>query len=181
MSRIGKKPVLVPDGVTVTIERDAVKVKGPKGDLSFTRPPGITVNYDQGAKEIRVERPDDARQSRALHGMTRAMINNMVNGVQKPFEKKLEIQGVGYNAALAGQNLKLQVGFANTIMLPVPKTVTCTVTDPTHITVSGADRHAVGQFAADIRRVRPPEPYKGKGIRYEGEAVRRKAGKAAAK
>jgi large subunit ribosomal protein L6 len=181
MSRIGKKPVPVPDGVTVTIERDTVKVKGPKGDLSFTRPPGITVNFDKDAKEIRIDRPDDARQSRALHGMTRAMINNMVNGVQKPFEKKLEIQGVGYNAALAGQNLKLQVGFANTIMLPVPKTVTCTVTDPTHITVSGADRHAVGQFAADIRRVRPPEPYKGKGIRYEGEVVRRKAGKAAAK
>lgn len=181
MSRIGKKPVPVPDGVTVTIERDVVKVKGPKGDLSFTRPSGITVNFDQDAKAIQVERPDDARQSRALHGMTRAMINNMVNGVQKPFEKKLEIQGVGYNAALAGQNLKLQVGFANTIMLPVPKTVTCTVVDPTHITVSGADRHAVGQFAADIRRVRPPEPYKGKGIRYEGEVVRRKAGKAAAK
>lgn len=181
MSRIGKKPVPVPDGVTVTIERDVVKVKGPKGDLTFNRPPGITINYDKDSKEVQVDRPDDARQSRALHGMTRAMINNMVNGVQKPFEKKLEIQGVGYNAALAGQSLKLQVGFANTIMLPVPKTVTCTVVDPTHITISGADRHAVGQFAADIRRVRPPEPYKGKGIRYEGEAVRRKAGKAAAK
>jgi large subunit ribosomal protein L6 len=181
MSRIGKKPVPVPDAVAVTLEGDVVKVKGPKGELTFTRPAGIVVEFDKNAKEVRVNRPDDSRQSRALHGMTRAMINNMVNGVQKPFEKKLEIQGVGYNAALAGPNLKLQVGYANTILLPVPKSVTCTLADPTHITVSGADRHAVGQFAADIRRVRPPEPYKGKGIRYEGEAVRRKAGKAAAK
>jgi large subunit ribosomal protein L6 len=180
MSRIGKKPVTIPDGVAIDVTGSAVKVKGPKGELTFSRPPGITIEYDKGAKEIRVARPNDQRQNRALHGMTRAMINNMVSGVQKPFEKKLEIQGVGYNAALAGTNLRLQVGFANTIILPVPKGVTCTVTDPTHITVSGPDRHAVGQFAADIRRVRPPEPYKGKGIRYEGEQVRRKAGKAAA-
>ncbi|MGC1276143.1 MAG: 50S ribosomal protein L6 [Planctomycetaceae bacterium] len=180
MSRIGKQPVTVPDGVTVDVSGSTVKVKGPKGELSFGRPAGITVEYDQDAKEVRVARPDDQRQNRALHGMMRAMINNMVNGVQKPFEKKLEIQGVGYNANLQGTNLRLQVGFANTIVLPVPTGVTCILADPTHITVSGPDRHAVGQFAADIRRVRPPEPYKGKGIRYEGEQVRRKAGKAAA-
>ncbi len=180
MSRIGKKPVVVPDSVTVEIDGSAINVKGPKGELSFVRPVGISVEFDKDAKEIRVSRPDDQRESRALHGMTRSMINNMVNGVQTPFEKKLEIQGVGYNANLQGTNLRLQVGFANTIVLDVPKGVTCTLPDATHITVSGPDRHAVGQFAADIRRVRPPEPYKGKGIRYEGEQVRRKAGKAAA-
>lgn len=180
MSRIGKKPVPVPNGVSVEIQDGVVKVKGPKGELAFNRPPGITVEFDQAAREIRVDRPNDQRQNRALHGMARAMLNNMVAGVQKPFEKKLEIQGVGYNAQLSGTNLRLQVGFANTIMLQVPTGVTVQVTDPTHITVSSPDRHAVGQFAADIRRVRPPEPYKGKGIRYEGEVVRRKAGKAAA-
>jgi large subunit ribosomal protein L6 len=180
MSRIGKKPVPVPAGVTVEIQDDAVKVKGPKGELTFNRPPGITIDFDKESSEIRVGRPNDQRQNRALHGMTRAMLNNMVNGVQKPFEKKLEIQGVGYNAALAGTNVRLQVGFANTILVPVPKGVTVQIPDPTHITVTSPDRHAVGQFAANIRRVRPPEPYKGKGIRYEGEAVRRKAGKAAA-
>jgi large subunit ribosomal protein L6 len=180
MSRIGKKPVPVPAGVTVEVQDDVVKVKGPKGELTFNRPPGITIDFDKGSSEIRVGRPNDQRQNRALHGMTRAMLNNMVNGVQKPFEKKLEIQGVGYNAALAGTNVRLQVGFANTILVPVPKGVTVQIPDPTHITVTSPDRHAVGQFAANIRRVRPPEPYKGKGIRYEGEAVRRKAGKAAA-
>jgi large subunit ribosomal protein L6 len=180
MSRIGKKPVPVPGDVTVEIKDAVVRVKGPKGELTFNRPPGITIEYDSAAKEIRVGRPNDQRQNRALHGMTRAMLNNMVVGVREPFSKKLEIQGVGYNAALAGPSLKLQVGFANTIMLTVPKGVTVTVPDPTHITVTSPDRHAVGQFAADIRRVRPPEPYKGKGILYEGEQVRRKAGKAAA-
>jgi len=180
MSRIGKKPVPVPAGVTVDIQDDVVKVKGPKGELTFNRPPGITIDLDKATSEIRVGRPNDQRQNRALHGMTRAMLNNMVAGVQKPFEKKLEIQGVGYNAQLSGTNVRLQVGFANTIMLPVPKGVTITIPDPTHITVTSPDRHAVGQFAANIRRVRPPEPYKGKGIRYEGEVVRRKAGKAAA-
>ena len=180
MSRIGKKPVVVPNGVSVDIQETVVKVKGPKGELTFNRPPGISIEFDQASKEIRVNRPNDQRQNRALHGMTRAMLNNMVAGVQKPFEKKLEIQGVGYNAQLAGTNIRLQVGFANTIMLAVPKGVTVTVPDPTHITISSSDRHAVGQFAANIRRVRPPEPYKGKGIRYEGEVVRRKAGKAAA-
>src|SRR5690606_2900400 len=171
MSRIGKKPVPVPSGVAVELNGDAVKVKGPKGELVFNRPAGITVEFDKDAHEIRVSRPNDQRQYRALHGMTRAMINNIVQGVQTPLEKELEIHGVGYNAQLSGSTLRLQVGFANTISLTVPKGVTCTVPDPTHITVSGPDRHAVGQFAADIRRVRPPEPYKGKGIRYEGEQV----------
>jgi large subunit ribosomal protein L6 len=180
MSRIGKKPIPVPAGVSVELNDRLVKVKGPKGELTFNGPAGIGVEFDAAAKEIRVSRPNDQRQNRALHGLTRALLNNMVDGVQKPFEKKLEIQGVGYNAQLSGTSLRLQVGFANTITLEVPKGVTVQVVDPTHITVSSPDRHAVGQFAADIRRVRPPEPYKGKGIRYEGEVVRRKAGKAAA-
>ena len=180
MSRVGKKPVPVPDGVSVDFQGRIVKVTGPQGELTFQRPPSISVEYDKDAKELRVSRPNDSRQNRAMHGMVRAMVNNMVNGVQKPFEKKLEIQGVGYNAQLAGKSLKLQVGFANTIALDVPDGVTCTLSSPTQIAVSGSDRQAVGQFAANIRRVRPPEPYKGKGIRYEGETVRRKAGKAAA-
>ncbi len=181
MSRVGKKPIPVPNGVNVEVQGSQIQVKGPQGDLSFSYPPSISVRFDGDAKEIQVTRPDDSRQNRAMHGMVRAMVNNMVNGVQKPFEKKLEIQGVGYNAQLAGQNLRLQVGFANTIVLEIPQGVTCTLASPTAITVSGSDRQAVGQFAANIRRVRPPEPYKGKGIRYEGEVVRRKAGKSAAK
>ena len=180
MSRIGRKPIPVPSDVTVELKDGVVQVKGPKGDLSFKRPPEIIVEHDKDAKELRVSRKSDARHERALHGMTRAMINNMVVGVREPFVKKLEIQGVGYNAALVGQSLRLQVGFANAILVPIPKGVTCQVVDPTHVTVSSPDRHAVGQFAADVRKVRPPEPYKGKGVRYEGEQVRRKAGKSAA-
>jgi large subunit ribosomal protein L6 len=138
----------------------------------------MQVAWDSSAREITVQRPDDLRQNRALHGLTRALIANMVQGVQTPFEKRLEIQGVGYQATLQGKTLALQVGYANTIKLPIPAGVTCEVPAPTQIVVKSADKHAVGQFAANIRRVRPPEPYKGKGIRYVGEMVRRKAGKA---
>lgn len=180
MSRVGNKPVSVPDGVTIAMTDNSIQVKGAQGDLSFRYPSSISIEHDTQAKELHVRRPDDARQNRAMHGMVRAIVNNMVAGVQTPFVKKLEIQGVGYNAQLEGKTLKLQVGFANTIRLEVPSGVTCTLANPTQITVSGPDRQAVGQFAANIRRVRPPEPYKGKGIRYEGELVRRKAGKAAA-
>jgi large subunit ribosomal protein L6 len=180
MSRIGKKPVAVPAGVDVSVNEQTVKVKGPKGELSLSAHSAMTVAYDAAARTINVSRPDDARQNRALHGLTRALINNMVEGVVKPFEKKLEIQGVGYQATLAGKNLSLQVGFANTIKLPVPAGITCTVPQPTQIIITGIDKGVVGQFAANIRRVRPPEPYKGKGIRYVGEQVRRKAGKALA-
>ncbi|ADG66341.1 ribosomal protein L6 [Planctopirus limnophila DSM 3776] len=176
MSRIGKKPVAIPAGVTVQVAGDKLSVKGKVGELSLTVHPKITVRVDAG--QVLVERPDDTRESRALHGLTRALVNNMVVGVDKPWEKKLEIQGVGYQAALAGKTLTLQVGFANAIKLDVPTGVSCVLADPTHITVSGADRQAVGQFAANIRRVRPPEPYKGKGVRYSDERVRRKSGKA---
>ncbi|QDT37510.1 50S ribosomal protein L6 [Stratiformator vulcanicus] len=179
MSRIGKKPVSVPDAVAVTIEKGTVKVKGPKGELTFDPPASISVKYDDDSKSVVVSRPNDQRANRALHGLTRALINNMVAGVQTPFEKKLEIQGVGYNAQLNGQKLRLQVGFANTVTLDVPAGVDCQLSDPTHITITSPDKHKCGQFAANIRAVRPPEPYKGKGIRYLGENVRRKAGKTA--
>lgn len=180
MSRIGKQPVVVPAGVEVTVNGREVKVKGKGGDLAVTAPAPIDVAFDAAAKKINVTRPDDARHTRALHGLTRALIANMVEGVQKPFEKKLEIVGVGYQATLAGKQLKLQVGFANTIVLDIPPKVTCEVPSTTLIIVKSIDKHACGQFAANIRRVRPPEPYKGKGIRYQGEHVRRKVGKAMA-
>lgn len=178
MSRIGKKPVVVPAGVTVQVADGKVSVKGKHGELSMVWHPRISVTFDAAAKELRVERPDDVRESRALHGLTRALLNNMVQGVNTPWEKKLEIVGVGYQASLSGKTLTLQVGFANAIKLPVPAGVTVEVPDNTHINLKGADRQAVGQFAAEIRHVRPPEPYKGKGIKYSTERVRRKAGKA---
>ncbi|QDV53528.1 50S ribosomal protein L6 [Gimesia fumaroli] len=178
MSRIGKKPIPVPSGVEVKVDGGSISVKGKHGELSFTYHPSMKVELDSEANIVNVIRPDEERQSRALHGLTRALIANMVQGVETPFVKKLEIQGVGYQATLNGQKLSLQVGFANTIVLEVPKGVTCELPNSTSIVVTSADKHAVGQFAANIRSVRPPEPYKGKGIRYEGEYVRRKAGKA---
>ncbi|QDT45455.1 50S ribosomal protein L6 [Gimesia alba] len=178
MSRIGKKPIPVPSGVEVKIDGGSISIKGKHGELSFTYHPSMQVELDSEANVVNVIRPNEERQSRALHGLTRALIANMVQGVETPFVKKLEIQGVGYQATLNGQKLSLQVGFANTIVLEVPKGVTCELPNSTNIVVTSADKHAVGQFAANIRSVRPPEPYKGKGIRYEGEYVRRKAGKA---
>lgn len=180
MSRIGKQPVRVPAGVEVTPSQTGLKVKGKHGELSLSYPPGMSVEWDQSARELKVSRPDDQRHSRALHGLTRALVANVVEGVEKPFEKRLEIVGVGYQATLAGKQLKLQVGFANTIVLDIPPLVTCEVPQPTQIVLRSIDKHAVGQFAANIRKVRPPEPYKGKGIRYQGEFVRRKEGKAMA-
>jgi large subunit ribosomal protein L6 len=179
MSRIGKKPIAVPAGVTATVTGGVFKVKGPQGELSFKFHPAMKVAVDEGTKQIAVTRPDDEAQNRALHGLTRALINNMVAGVVTLFEKKLEIVGVGYQASIAGgKTLNLQVGYANVVKLPIPAGVKCTLPDNTHIVLNSADKQAVGQFAAVIRKVRPPEPYKGKGIRYEGEHVRRKAGKA---
>jgi large subunit ribosomal protein L6 len=178
MSRIGKKPVVVPASVSVTVKSGNLKVKGPKGELALDWNPAMAVEFDEAKREIVVKRPDDARNNRALHGLTRALIANMVTGVQQPFEKKLEIVGVGYQATLQGKSIALQVGYANIIKLPIPAGVSCVLAKPTEILVSGIDRAVVGQFAANIRRVRPPEPYKGKGIRYTGEQVRRKAGKA---
>ncbi|MFM8475424.1 MAG: 50S ribosomal protein L6 [Planctomycetaceae bacterium] len=176
MSRIGKKPVSVPASVKVEVSGSRVSVKGPAGELGLNVHPTISVSVAGGT--VTVARPDDKRSSRALHGLTRSLIQNMVDGVVKPFEKKLEITGVGYNASLSGGKITLQVGFANKISLPVPPGVKCEVPDATHVIIKSCDKQACGQFAAEIRAVRPPEPYKGKGIRYQDEHVRRKAGKA---
>ncbi len=178
MSRIGRKPVPVPGGVKVAVTGQDVQVEGPKGKLQLAVHPLITVVMGDEGKEILVQRSNDERESRALHGLMRSLVNNMVVGVSQGFIKKLEIQGVGYQAQLKGKQVALQVGFANQIVLDPPEGVTVTLADPTHMTISGADKQAVGQFAAVVRKSRPPEPYKGKGIRYEGEVVRRKAGKA---
>lgn len=180
MSRVGRAPIHVPHGVDVRIENGSVSIKGTNGELSLAFHPKMSVTFDEGEREIRVSRPDDQKESRALHGLTRSLINNMVIGVTTYYEKRLEIVGVGYNAIIDGKFLQLAVGFANAIRLPIPDSVICETTDTTHIVVKSADKQAVGQFASEIRRVRPPEPYKGKGVRYQDEHVRRKAGKALA-
>jgi large subunit ribosomal protein L6 len=178
MSRIGKKPIPVPAGVDVKLQNGTITVKGKAAELSLRYHPAVTVKFDESTRQVLVTPVTEDRGSRALHGLTRSLVNNMVVGVVTAFEKKLEIVGVGYQAAIKAKNLELQVGYANVVKLPIPPGVTCEVPDATHITLRSADKQAVGQFAAVIRRVRPPEPYKGKGIRYAGEQVRRKAGKA---
>ena len=179
MSRIGRKPVPVPANVKVSLADSTINVEGPKGKLAFTYRRGIDVKYDEAGKQVLVSRADDERENRALHGLTRSLIANMVRGVTDGYTKKLEIIGVGYQAQLKKANtVALQVGYANQVVMEAPATVTVAVPDPTHIVISGPDKQKVGQFAAEIRKVRPPEPYKGKGIRYEGEFVRRKSGKA---
>lgn len=179
MSRVGRKPISVPAPVKVELKDHTIDVQGPKGSLSFRYRDSMTVAFDEAARQITVARPDDERENRALHGLTRSLIANMVEGVTTGYTRKLEIVGVGYQAQLRGKDtIVLQVGYANQIALTAPVGVVITLTDPTHITLTGPDKQAIGQFAAEIRHVRPPEPYKGKGIRYEGEVVRRKAGKA---
>jgi large subunit ribosomal protein L6 len=177
MSRIGKQPIEIPGGVTVEVSGETVNVKGPNGELSQRVSPDMRVTVSDG--EVRVERPSDQREHRALHGLTRSLIANMVEGVTKGFEKRLEIQGVGYRAALTGKDIELQVGYSHPVPFPAPEGIEFEVPAPTRITVRGIDKQLVGETAARIRRVRKPEPYKGKGIRYEGEYVRKKAGKAA--
>jgi large subunit ribosomal protein L6 len=179
MSRIGRKPITVPTSVSVSINDSLVEIEGPKGKLTYKHRPEIDVTFDAAGKTILVARRDDERLNRALHGLTRSLLANMVEGVTTGYTKKLEIVGVGYQAQLKKANtIALQVGYANQVTLEAPPGVTVTVPDNTHVVITGADKQAVGQFAANVRMVRPPEPYKGKGIRYEGEAVRRKAGKA---
>ena len=178
MSRIGKAPVPVPSGVDITISGNNVTVKGPKGALSRVLPPDITVRQEDAT--IVVERPDDEREHRALHGLTRSLVNNMVVGVTEGFVKELEIVGVGYRATAQGPSrIELALGYSHTISVEAPEGVTFEVPQPTRIAVRGIDKEAVGQVAANIRKLRKPEPYKGKGVRYAGEVVRRKAGKAA--
>jgi large subunit ribosomal protein L6 len=177
MSRIGKQPVTIPSGVDVTIGEDnAVIVKGPKGTLSQRLAPSMKLDRENGT--ILVQRPDDQREHRALHGLTRTLLNNMVIGVTDGYQRNLEIQGVGYRAALEGSVLVLSVGFSHQVRMTPPDGVSYALDGNTRVSVSGIDKQLVGEEAARIRRVRPPEPYKGKGIRYAGERVRRKAGKA---
>ena len=181
MSRIGKKPVPVPAGVKVAVSDGVVSVQGPKGSLEFRPRSEISVKLDDGGKNIVVDRSSDERQPKALHGLTRAIISNMVVGVTAGYEKKLEIVGVGYVASLKGDTLSMRVGFANEIVKKVPKELKVTLPDQTHIVVQGVDKQLVGQFAAELRNSRKPEPYKGKGVRYQGEQIKLKPGKAAAK
>jgi large subunit ribosomal protein L6 len=177
MSRIGKKPIELPTSVNVAISPGRVQVNGPLGELSQQVP--IRMEIEQRDGEIVVTRPTERGEDRALHGLTRTLVANMVEGVTKGFEKKLEIQGVGYRAALRGTSLELSVGYSHQVVIEPRQGVSFEVPVPTQIVVKGIDKQAVGQIAAEIRKVRPPEPYKGKGIRYEGEYVRRKVGKRA--
>lgn len=177
MSRIGKKPVAIPAKVQIDVDGQAVKVKGPRGELSMVAHPNMKVSVDDGT--LHVVRPDDERNNRALHGLTRALINNMVTGVTQGFKKTLLIEGVGYHAELKSKNLVLFLGYSHPIEFPAPQGISFVVGERgVTIDVEGIDRQQVGQTAADIRNLRPPEPYGGKGIRYSDEVVRRKAGKA---
>jgi large subunit ribosomal protein L6 len=177
MSRIGKQPIPVPDGVSVAIEPQAVSVKGPKGELAENKARDIEVRQEDG--EIVVTRPTDRGEHRALHGLTRSLIANMVEGVTNGFEKRLEIQGVGYRAQLRGKAIELAVGYSHPVNIEAPEGIEFEVPAPTQIVVRGISKQQVGEVAARIRKVRPPEPYKGKGIRYQGEYVARKVGKRA--
>ncbi len=177
MSRIGKQPIPVPSGVEVKIDGTTVTVKGPKGELSQTFSDIITISVEDGV--IQVGRPDDSRQAKSLHGLTRTLVANMVTGVSEGFSKNLEIVGVGYRATLKGSDLELALGFSHPVVVTPEAGITFEVPQPTRITVRGIDKQRVGQVAAEIRAWRKPEPYKGKGVRYEGEYVRRKLGKAA--
>ncbi len=177
MSRIGKKPIEVPAGVIVSVDPGRVTVSGPKGELRQLVPTRIAINQEEGT--ILVTRPTERGEDRALHGLTRTLIANMVEGVTQGFEKRLEIQGVGYRAAMSGTDLELQVGYSHSVKIKPRQGISFEVPIPTQVIVRGIDKQVVGQTAAEIRKVRPPEPYKGKGIRYEGEFVRRKVGKRA--
>jgi large subunit ribosomal protein L6 len=179
MSRIGRVPITVPDGVDVELEGRRVVVRGPRGTLSRDLPGQITVRRDDGGPNLLVERPDDERANRALHGLTRTLVANMVAGVTNGFAKELEIVGVGYRATLRSPaQLELALGFSHPVVVDAPEGVTFEVPAPTRVAVRGIDKETVGQVAADIRKIRKPEPYKGKGVRYAGEVVLRKAGKA---
>ena len=177
MSRVGRLPVEVPSGVDIKIDGSHVKIKGPKGELEFTFSPMIEISFQDG--EIVVKRPSDTRELRSLHGTTRALIQNMVTGVKDGFQKELQLVGVGYRASMQGKNLVLNVGYSHSVEIEPPPGITFEVGDRSQqVFISGIDKQVVGQISAVIRKVRPPEPYKGKGIRYKDEYVRRKAGKA---
>ena len=177
MSRIGKKPISVPEGVTVSLAPGRVTVNGPKGELQQSVSSRMEILEEDGT--LTVKRPTDRGDDRAIHGLTRSLVANMVVGVTDGYEKRLEIQGVGYRAKLSGKALELSVGYSHTVTIPAPDGIEFEVPQPTQVTVRGIDKQLVGEIASRIRRVRPPEPYKGKGIRYEGEQVKRKVGKRA--
>lgn len=179
MSRIGKRPIPVPAGVTVSVADRTVTVKGPRGTLSRALPP--LVGIDVGAGEVSLTRPNDEPQSKAMHGLARTLVANMVDGVSKGFQKNLEIVGVGYKAETKPYGLLMALGFSHPVEIKAPEGIKLTAPTPTSIVIDGADKEVVGQVAAEIRKLRPPEPYKGKGIKYQGETIRRKAGKAGGK
>lgn len=175
MSRIGIKPIELPKNVKVQVSGARVNVEGPKGKLEYTVPRQIAVKVE--GTTVSLSRENETRTVKALHGLSRSLINNMVEGVNTGFKKELEINGVGFKAAVKGKNLDLSVGFSHPVLLPIPEGVKVTVTENTQIAIEGTDKQVVGQFAAEIRSIYPPEPYKGKGIKYKGEIIRRKAGK----
>ena len=179
MSRIGNQPIAIPNGVVITLDGHTLTVKGPKGTLSHKLPQSMQVEVT--ADEVKVARPSDDKEHKSLHGLTRSLINNMVIGVTEGYSKTLEIVGVGYRAAMKGKNLNLTLGFSHPVIMEPPAGIEFETPEPTKIIVKGADKEVVGQVAAEIRDWRKPEPYKGKGVRYEGEHVRRKAGKTGAK
>lgn len=175
MSRVGLKPISLPDGVTVTAQPDALRVSGPKGELETPIPPGISAVAEDGA--VRFERADDNKQTRAYHGLARALAANAVTGVHAGFERKLQIEGIGYRAKMEGKSLVLALGFSHPVDFPVPEGIEISVEDQNKITVRGIDKQRVGEISAQIRRLRPPDPYKGKGVRYADEIVKKKVGK----
>jgi large subunit ribosomal protein L6 len=175
MSRVGKKPVAIPAGVTATVEGQTIAVKGGKGELRFVAPGEVSVSFADN--QINVEPRNETKRARAMWGMTRAMVNSLVVGVTKGFEKKLEINGVGYRAAVAGKKLQLSLGYSHEVSFAIPQGISIVTPKPTEITISGVDKHQVGQVAAEIRGFRPPEPYKGKGVKYSDEFIFRKEGK----
>ena len=178
MSRVGKQPIAIPQGVTVSASGSHVTVKGPKGQLEWSLPAPISI--DVAASQATLKRANEEPQTSALHGLSRTLVANMVQGVSQGFSRDLEITGVGYRAQAQGQTLTLNLGFSHPVSFPLPKGITAETPKPTQICIKGIDKQLVGQVAADVRRILPPEPYKGKGIRYAGEVIRRKAGKAAA-
>jgi large subunit ribosomal protein L6 len=175
MSRVGRLPVAIPSGVKVEVKNGDVSVKGPKGSISWAGHPSVNISVE--GSEVKVARASEERIARQMHGTARQLVHNMIQGVSEGFTRSLEIVGVGYNAKLQGKSLVLQIGFCHPVDMPVPEGLTVECPSNTKITITGVDKQSVGQFAANIRAVRPPEPYKGKGIRYEGEQVRRKAAK----
>lgn len=179
MSRIGKAPITVPAGVSVSVNGRDVSVKGPKGELNMTVAPNMKVEVNEGV--VTVSRPNDEKLNRSLHGLTRTLVNNMVVGVSEGFKKTLEVNGVGYRAAKEGKNLVLNIGYSHQVIMPEPEGIEVEVPNPNQIIVKGIDKQKVGQFAAEVRGKRPPEPYKGKGIKYDYEVIRRKEGKTGAK